>query len=257
MEVDPQESFALSDDELPSAPTSRPVARVPGLSVLDTFAVERCQRVCAVAHGDASNSDVHADVPVQPGDVVHLPDISGSKPASRRGRPKGSAAAAMIVHRARAAVRGEQPEPMGAARSRKDIALAASQAAAAKRKAQRLPQRSATPCSEDVTGHPFGPVALVPFDAGAAQARERLSIFQDTLAQDALIEWEKPAQPVDAHIEVSILSNILSLMTKTNLAKDLKVEKKVITRRFRVIALCIILARRRRTEKRILNIETL
>ena len=255
------DAFTFSDCEETSAVVSGGTPSCPpssscGLSVLDTFPVLDAT-VSDKPREELEPSVVHSGLT----DGVNVTDCSdpstNQRPEKRRGRKKGSTAAAKALERLLAPPVAPPAAAPVEPRSRRDICRAAGKASVDKRRATKLasetpvretraPEASASECQ-----------ALVPIDAMRCDPR---SIFQNTDAQQSLMKWQ-PTRPLlkqqkDIAIQPGIFQSGLSVMSKKELAKKLKCSRQVVTKRFVLMAVCVLLLRRMRAELRFKQLKT-
>ena len=243
------DSFGSLEDEAVEDLSSRPSAdRV--LDILDSFA--ELPTDVMVGERPLDRGDPHDTAQSKETASELQPPLETAKPKSSRGRKRGSTNEAMDLRRL---LSGDQTAsaaghgPRAKAKARHEICSAAGKASARKRRGEALgPAYSAPPVASSQSAQPS--LALVPWQDAP---RAGPYLFNNEAAQHTIVEF-RPKEAVrkksGIKVEAGILQSGLSLMSKSELAKKLKVSRKTVTKRLRLLAVAIMLVRKLRTAGR-------
>jgi len=237
----------LDDQPLDDGPTIPPSGGGPVLDIWDP-----CLADDADARPDALRAvaDVHSGQLQHAPELVPYPEVPKPGPgAETRGRKRGQTANAMSLQRLVNPGPKPVPAPVVAAMSRHDICRAAGKARQAKRGlTAEFPSNISGIAPSTTATAPDG--AIVPFDAGQTSDE---SLFNNQHAQQSLVKWIGSAQAViqkSLKVEAGIFQSGLRTVSKSYIAKQLKISRQTVDRHMRLLAVCLLLVRKMRTENR-------
>ena len=221
------DTFASLDESSPSTanlPTPS-VHCVP--EVLDVF-VDTTEAAPSLAPSGRPIDPHSGESRNLPGEAPPFFEIE--TPTSRRGRPRGSTNAARALEKLLAGQPPATTPARGAEkRTRSEICKAAAKAKHASRR-----HAHATPAPrQEFSGSGLEPCeAVVPWSAVSTSSLTSHSVFEDADLQKRIALWQ-PSQPQkhqpSCKTEAGILQSGLTLMSKAQLAKKLKVSRTITT----------------------------
>ncbi len=251
------DSIGSLDDPAPSLPAPSGGAIASGPNILDSFGDLDLELEKLPPPRPWSGREVHQPDPARVADRrMPLPESQPLKHQSKCGRKKGSTAESIELKRLLANPSGRPaPASSGPPRSRQDICRAAGQARQRKRKETSTDKLLPRPSPSSSSNCELAPSqALVPWSS--LHQGEQIALFNNVAAQQQMVNWQ-PQRPLrkkelkqGIKTEAGILQSGLTMMSKTQLAKKLSVSRSTITRRLRLLAVCTLLVRKLRTEKR-------
>ena len=252
MDLNLLDSFATSDDDelLPaicSGSDSEPdVHDAGGLSLMDSFAPDKPES----PKRQRNNADVHETV-VQPSllresMLVAPAPAPHPEPRRKRGRKPGVSQHQSDLARLLRTERKDPAEGPVPGRTRREICLAASEAAAKARAERQLSEKANLAQTTLSEFKDSLSTALVPV------ADDPQTLFNNEVLQSKVLSWNvsaKELQSLSTRAESAILGNTLRLQSKAVLAQRLKVSVQTITRRLRLLAFLLVIVRRGRAHQ--------